>query len=62
MLESVQSLFVSDITDDQQCFATAMALVCKDLTVYVISCEVASITSVMNCRYYIVYIKLWEDD
>ena len=42
MLESVQSLFVSDITDDQQCFATAVALVCKDLANHVLNCEVAS--------------------
>ena len=39
----LQSLFVVDITDDQQCFATAMALVCKDLTFYVINCQVAFI-------------------
>ena len=32
-----------DITDDQQCFATAMALVRKDLTCHVVKCEVGFI-------------------
>ncbi len=43
--------YLCGITDDQQCCATTMTLLHKDLTFYVINCEVACIVEVISRRY-----------